>query len=1272
MSQPQSASSVLPNCVLCKDAIMDSGSMYIPPYGHPLHSYCLGKIPKNSLVCPVFEGKLKATQPQRPSTTGNVNTQLPPTFVTRVRAQSQRALEYDNNRSNNVPHTYPNISFMSSSSPQCQRNQLQSMVSAAVSAQQAVMLSTLSQHLTKLIESNFEAGFQRLNLSVQSPSATPKQYSALNQNQQILTLPAVELGLPSNRNPSAQNSSVTRASTGGSKGIPVFKASDGFWRYHKASRRIVLPELCSALRAQYKNSLEAFDLFCEAIIDISQDKSGHRFQDCLDEKRVFCYVHRKVRSSCELKLQQIFLILTRDHIAIGSATPIKQRHFPLSPAMKKHICAELDRMLENDVIEESDNAWSFPNVLVRKPGKVMLCLDSRKVNSPLPNIDGILSRLPKTEFITSLDIKDAFWQNRHAFWAMKCDSDDDEANGQSDTVEFENRNTFAGHLEVLREISKQIRFAGLTISEVRYLRHLVGNEVIQIDSGKISAIIEFPTPRSNYAAVTSPLTDLLKTSRKFIWSEEVQNPDFSQHEISHCDATFMSKKLNQSQRNYSVTEQECLAAMLIIKKFQISRLARWALKLQGFTFKIEHRKGSQNVVPDALSHTNTEDLSKINCLSLSVLDDSGVFVDLPSVNSRTELGKTSKPKTFKLFMNTCTDDDLAWKLWIPKEAHDSHLSSHGGINKTLERIRRFYFWPNLVNDVRCYINSCDVCKGTKYPNFVMRQPIDSFRNFTLTFLVPIHVPRQVTGEKVYSGHCGQIYGRETIPYIRTPEVIVSDNGSHTFVQRYTRPKQMPQNGSIVQCYQQSGHILNTIKVIGMNTSAYMITNGNTYALLRKLEMLDDREVKLNREDSFNIIRNRAAIANFSQYQNGRSLGVYHAKDIPVSALCCLLTPKSVFGWGVMHFGKQHFYCEEFHLNLTVFGDLVSNDVSICCQLVLKDNAVLLSKDKRKTFSTPRQKHFWTIKYTFMLLPGDKSCSHTIFSLNCPAHEWTTLTENVLGNIILHNSEYYGGIQIEEEKTHLLEDENTHLQEEEKTHLLEDKTLLEDTSHLKVSTAGLPEVSSKLLLDVPQLGISSSRLVTRIVILPQHRWRAFSTFGSFTRVTSAIENRRKLQTQNLRLRRFRPHSCFLQSKPRPEIFPDKCLREEDSSMGQSRTDHLTYHLCQSSLYTLQRDSKETIASALAYKGDTKVTTVFILDYKEFICDEVPKTYELESASQPDGGILVENNNNFSKRWCIISRLLEDSKETTVPAPAYKGDTKVTTVFILDYKGYIREE
>lgn len=67
--------------------------------------------------------------------------------------------------------------------------------------------------------------------------------------------------------------------------------------------------------------------------------------------------------------------------------------------------------------EESQSAWSSLFVVVRKPGKVRLCLYSNKVNSvsikdvyPLPNIEGILSRVPNAKFITSLDLKNDFWQ----------------------------------------------------------------------------------------------------------------------------------------------------------------------------------------------------------------------------------------------------------------------------------------------------------------------------------------------------------------------------------------------------------------------------------------------------------------------------------------------------------------------------------------------------------------------------------------------------------------------------------------------------------------------------------------------------------------------------------------------------------------------------------------------------------------------------------------------------------------------------------------------
>lgn len=79
---------------------------------------------------------------------------------------------------------------------------------------------------------------------------------------------------------------------------------------------------------------------------------------------------------------------------------------------------EVDRMLELSVIEKSKSAWNLPVTIVAKAnGKSCLCQDGRQVNIvtvkdayPMPQIGGILSRLHETCYISSIDLKDAFWQ----------------------------------------------------------------------------------------------------------------------------------------------------------------------------------------------------------------------------------------------------------------------------------------------------------------------------------------------------------------------------------------------------------------------------------------------------------------------------------------------------------------------------------------------------------------------------------------------------------------------------------------------------------------------------------------------------------------------------------------------------------------------------------------------------------------------------------------------------------------------------------------------
>lgn len=124
-------------------------------------------------------------------------------------------------------------------------------------------------------------------------------------------------------------------------------------------------------------------------------------------------------------------------------------------------------------------------------------------------------------------------------------------------------------------------------------------------------------------------------------------PDFTQKFIIQCDASdtglgsvltqtidgeeriiaYASRALSRTERNYSVTEKELLAVIFSIDRFRgyvggarfsvisdhfsllwlnnmrnpTGKPARWAVKLRQHNFDLIHRKGSSNIVPDALS-----------------------------------------------------------------------------------------------------------------------------------------------------------------------------------------------------------------------------------------------------------------------------------------------------------------------------------------------------------------------------------------------------------------------------------------------------------------------------------------------------------------------------------------------------------------------------------------------------------------------------------------------------------------------------------------------
>lgn len=196
---------------------------------------------------------------------------------------------------------------------------------------------------------------------------------------------------------------------------------------------------------------------------------------------------------------------------------------------------------------------------------------------PLQNIDGILSRLDYTHFISSVDLKFAFWQialeeKSKTFTAFTvpgrplyqfvvmpfglCNAAQRLCRLMDKVVPQRLRShvftylddllivapDFDTHLAVLKDVAECLKKANLTIGlsksnfcfiELRYLGFIVGGGQLRTDPEKVAAILRIRIPRStkevrsflgtagwyrrfiqNFATISAPISDCLKKKKK--------------------------------------------------------------------------------------------------------------------------------------------------------------------------------------------------------------------------------------------------------------------------------------------------------------------------------------------------------------------------------------------------------------------------------------------------------------------------------------------------------------------------------------------------------------------------------------------------------------------------------------------------------------------------------------------------------------------------------------------------------------------------------------
>ena len=237
--------------------------------------------------------------------------------------------------------------------------------------------------------------------------------------------------------------------------------------------------------------------------------------------------------------------LIEHDVDVGDSAPIKQHPYRVSPMKKELLDKEVQYMLKNDIIEESQSNWSSPCILVPKhDGGFRFCTDFRKVNDktksdsfPIPRIADCIDQIGNAKFVSTFDMLKGYWQvtltqrareisafvtpsglyqykvmpfgmkNAPAtFQRMvnKLVRDIDGCEGYIDDVVIYS-DDWSDHIRQIKRFFQIMQEAKLTINlmksefgkaTVKYLGHIVGQGQVRPLDAKIQTIAKFPIPTS--------------------------------------------------------------------------------------------------------------------------------------------------------------------------------------------------------------------------------------------------------------------------------------------------------------------------------------------------------------------------------------------------------------------------------------------------------------------------------------------------------------------------------------------------------------------------------------------------------------------------------------------------------------------------------------------------------------------------------------------------------------------------------------------------------
>lgn len=227
---------------------------------------------------------------------------------------------------------------------------------------------------------------------------------------------------------------------------------------------------------------------------------------------------------------------------------------------------------------------------------------------------------------------------------------------------------------------------------------------------------------------------------------------------------YLSKKMLDAESRYPVHEQELLAIIHALQcwrpylhgaKFTIrtdhkslefiktqpflsARQSRWKDVIANFDFDIEYVEGDKNVVADGLSRrpdhqrTSTATVSPstpsaVNAvMTVSAATIEPLITQIRRCNSGDPYYASAIRRVNQHDSDFRLEGDLLLykqRLYVPadaalrtrilRECHDTPLSGHAGTDKTIEQVKRRFYWPGMDADTAAYVSSCDACQRNK-------------------------------------------------------------------------------------------------------------------------------------------------------------------------------------------------------------------------------------------------------------------------------------------------------------------------------------------------------------------------------------------------------------------------------------------------------------------------------------------------------------------------------------------------------------------------------